>query len=141
MRLINKEGPSNNRRYEVAVYFNEERLASGVGSNTKQAEKAAAEAALNNPIFVSDFQKQQDFAKRAVAAQTHQTRGPHQGKGAVPNGGGHSRSLPTGPASSGREQSRVNPKESTPGAPDRIQYKSRLFGPSGNGPEKARHPR
>ncbi|OQV13164.1 Ribonuclease 3 [Hypsibius exemplaris] len=80
-KIINKEGPSNNRRYEVAVYFNGERLASGVGSNTKQAEKVAADAALKNPIFLPDFQRQQDFAKRAVAAQKHHQSRIHNTNG------------------------------------------------------------
>ncbi|XP_055328650.1 ribonuclease 3-like isoform X2 [Paramacrobiotus metropolitanus] len=68
-KVINKVGPSNNRQYEVAVYFNGERLATATASNTKLAEEAAAEAALKNPTFLEDYKQQKSFARRAVAAQ------------------------------------------------------------------------
>lgn len=58
--------------YDVAVYFNGERLATGTASNTKLAEEAAAEKALKNPVFLPDYQRQQNFARRAVAAQKAQ---------------------------------------------------------------------
>ncbi|GAU98985.1 hypothetical protein RvY_10050-2 [Ramazzottius varieornatus] len=73
-RVIDKTGPSNNRIYEVAVYFNGERLATGAGPNTKQAEKVAAEAALKNPMFLSEYERQQSFARRAVTAQKYARR-------------------------------------------------------------------
>lgn len=45
-QLIDTEGPAHKRSYHVAVYLNNEELGKGVGSSKKQAETAAADAAL-----------------------------------------------------------------------------------------------
>lgn len=45
-RCIESIGPTNTRRYTVAVYFRHERLATGVGHSIQQAEMSAATNAL-----------------------------------------------------------------------------------------------
>lgn len=45
-KCIESIGPTNTRRYTVAVYFRHERLATGVGHSIQQAEMAAATNAL-----------------------------------------------------------------------------------------------
>lgn len=45
-RCIESIGPTNTRRYTVAVYFRHERLATGIGHSIQQAEMAAATNAL-----------------------------------------------------------------------------------------------
>ena len=45
-RIINVTGPSNTRRYTVAVYFRGERLATGVNYGIQSAEMEAAAKAL-----------------------------------------------------------------------------------------------
>ena len=47
-RVVESTGPTNTRKYTVAVYFRGERLASGVGHSIQQAEMAAATNALND---------------------------------------------------------------------------------------------
>ena len=46
-RMIEAFGPTNTRRYTVAVYFRQKRLATGEGHSIQQAEMAAATNALN----------------------------------------------------------------------------------------------
>lgn len=41
-RMIESIGPTNTRRYKVAVYFKGERLATGTGHSIQQAEMSAA---------------------------------------------------------------------------------------------------
>ncbi|XP_052221459.1 ribonuclease 3-like isoform X2 [Dreissena polymorpha] len=48
-KVINQSGPSNLRRYKVAVYFREKRLAIGEGGSIQQAEMDAANKALESP--------------------------------------------------------------------------------------------
>ena len=45
-RVIESLGPSNTRKYVVAVYFRGERLATGTGHSIQQAEMSAATNAL-----------------------------------------------------------------------------------------------
>lgn len=45
-RVIESLGPSNTRKYVVAVYFRGERLATGTGHSIQQAEMSAANNAL-----------------------------------------------------------------------------------------------
>jgi ribonuclease-3 len=40
--MIESIGPTNTRRYKVAVYFKGERLATGTGHSIQQAEMSAA---------------------------------------------------------------------------------------------------
>jgi len=52
--VIQQSGPSNLRRYKVAVYFREKRLAIGEGGSIQQAEmNAAVEALENSGVFMS----------------------------------------------------------------------------------------
>lgn len=44
--MIESIGPTNTRRYKVAVYFKGERLATGTGHSIQQAEMAAAHNSL-----------------------------------------------------------------------------------------------
>ncbi len=44
--MIASTGPTNTRKYQVAVYFRGERLASGTGHSIQMAEMAAATTAL-----------------------------------------------------------------------------------------------
>ena len=46
-RMIESIGPTNTRRYTVAVYFRGERLATGMGHSIQHAEMTAATNALN----------------------------------------------------------------------------------------------
>lgn len=46
-KVIESSGPTNTRKYTVAVYFRGERLATGIGHSIQQAEMAAATNALN----------------------------------------------------------------------------------------------
>ena len=47
-RVIASFGPTNTRKYLVAVYFRKERLATGKGHSIQQAEMDAAATALND---------------------------------------------------------------------------------------------
>ena len=46
-RVISCDGPTNTRRYTVAVYFRNKRLATGIGHSIHLAEMDAAEKGLN----------------------------------------------------------------------------------------------
>ncbi|XP_077987013.1 ribonuclease 3-like [Glandiceps talaboti] len=50
-KIVNQIGPSHLRKYTVAVYFKNERLASGSWSSVQQAEMNAAKNALDNYQF------------------------------------------------------------------------------------------
>lgn len=45
-RVLDETGPDHAKRFTVAVYFNDERVAVGTGSSKQEAQLAAAEAAL-----------------------------------------------------------------------------------------------
>jgi len=45
-RVLQSIGPTNTRRYHVAVYFRGERLATGIGHSIQQAEMNTAANAL-----------------------------------------------------------------------------------------------
>ena len=47
-RVLESTGPTNTRRYKVAVYFRGERLSTGVGHSIQQAEMDAACNALKD---------------------------------------------------------------------------------------------
>ena len=47
-RVISCDGPTNTRRYTVAVYFRDKRLDTGMGHSIHQAEMEAAEKALTS---------------------------------------------------------------------------------------------
>ena len=46
--MIASTGPTNTRKYTVAVYFRGERLATGMGNSIQQAEMKAATNALQD---------------------------------------------------------------------------------------------
>ena len=52
-RVLQCTGPTNTRKYHVAVYFKGERLATGVGHSIQQGEMEAATNALkqNSGLF------------------------------------------------------------------------------------------
>ena len=47
-RMLESTGPTNTRKYTVAVYFRGERLDKGVGRTIQQAEMNAASNALEH---------------------------------------------------------------------------------------------
>jgi len=47
-RVLQSVGPTNTRRYHVAVYFRGERLATGIGHSIQQAEMNTAKNALRD---------------------------------------------------------------------------------------------
>ena len=51
-RLINMSGPAHERVFEVGVYFEDQLLATGVGTTKKEAEKNAAENALRKASVI-----------------------------------------------------------------------------------------
>ncbi|KAK3088622.1 hypothetical protein FSP39_021413 [Pinctada imbricata] len=75
-KMIESIGPTNTRRYTVAVYFRGERLATGVGHSIQQAEMSAATNALNErselfPILAH----QKRYLQRKHKAQQQQSLG------------------------------------------------------------------
>ena len=57
-RVIDSKGPTNTRIYEVAVYFRDDRLATGKGHSIQEAEMNAATNALRlSKGFVSRNKK------------------------------------------------------------------------------------
>ncbi|XP_038063616.1 ribonuclease 3-like isoform X3 [Patiria miniata] len=50
-KVISQHGPTNNRVYNVAVYFRDKRLGTGCASNTQDAQMEAARDALQNYNF------------------------------------------------------------------------------------------
>lgn len=80
-KMIESIGPTNTRRYTVAVYFRDERLATGIGHSIQQAEMAAATNALNErselfPILAH----QKRFLERKHKRKRHGRRGNAGGK-------------------------------------------------------------
>ena len=53
VRVIESIGPTNTRKYVVAVYFRGKRLARGSGHNIQQAQMAAATQALKRRAGMS----------------------------------------------------------------------------------------
>ena len=47
-RVLESTGPTNTRKYKVAVYFRGERLSAGIGHSIQQAEMDAASNALKD---------------------------------------------------------------------------------------------
>ena len=47
-RLVDEKGPDHDKRFEIAVFVNGELAGSGMGKSKKDAEQAAAGAALEN---------------------------------------------------------------------------------------------
>ncbi|XP_046546380.1 ribonuclease 3-like [Haliotis rubra] len=52
-KVIESRGPTNTRQYVVAVYFQGERLATGMGHSIQRAEMKAATNALQNSCVFS----------------------------------------------------------------------------------------
>ncbi|CAI4222182.1 unnamed protein product [Auanema sp. JU1783] len=72
-RVISAEGPSNTRRYKVAVYFRERRLAVGEAGNMHSAEMDAAKRAIIEckELANNKFSSHQRFAQLSRTNNTY----------------------------------------------------------------------